>query len=252
MIEINDSNYRTFINAWQGSQLLRRGYRGAGAPVARLGTFEDMGIPLIPESEWDDHIRERERSHATLREYAQGMGLYVLNQARTNYCWVNAPTFCAMFARTLETGVATRFSPASAGARIKNFRNVGGWGSEAYDWFFEHGVNLQEHWPANEISRAFNTAENQELARHNRLREGYKLHSWQEVGSCLIAGIPVAAGYDWWLHEVTLMDLVLRTHDGIIANSWDVTWGDQGYGKLVGNRKFPDDAVALTSLALAA
>lgn len=137
----------------------------------------------------------------------------------------------------------------AAGARIKNFRNVGGWGSEGLNWMLDHGVNLQSDWPANAIIRTYDTPENRERAKLNRIVEYFRLDNWDEVGSCLLAGIPVACGYNWWSHEVTGMDLT-PAGDLIIANSWG-NWGDQGYGLLQGSKRVPDDAVAIVSMMAA-
>lgn len=242
---IDDNNYQQFTRNVPG-----RGYYGMWRTQERRATapgFEALaGVPLIPESEWSDRIRQREKDHATLKEFALGIGLEVLNQASTNYCWINAPTFCCMVTRAKETQREIRLSPASGGARIKNFRNVGGWGSEALDWFIQHGLNEQSDWPANAIDRRYDTAENREKAKIHKVLEYYRLDSWAETVSCILSGVPVAVGYNWWSHEVTAMDLLL---DGglVIANSWG-NWGDQGYGVLQGSKRYPNDAVAITAM----
>jgi len=67
---------------------------------------------------------------------------------------VNAPTHCCEIARLVETGRVFSYSPASAGAPIKGFRNVGGWGSQALDYFLEYGLNETVDWPANAMTDA--------------------------------------------------------------------------------------------------
>lgn len=251
MVVINDSNWTAFAN--DSNPTRARGYQGMwendGLKAAAKGFGELVNVPLIPRSEWGDRARQRESDQTRLKDFCLGSGLTVLNQQSTNYCWINAPVFCCMVTRLKETGQLVRLSPASAGARIKNFRNVGGWGSEGLNWMVEHGVNLQSDWPANSISRNYDTPENREKAKLNRIVEYFRLDNWDEVASCILAGIPVACGYNWWRHEVTGMDLT-PSGDLIIANSWG-NWGDQGYGVLQGSKKDPDDAVAIVSMQAA-
>jgi hypothetical protein len=80
----------------------------------------------------------------------------------------------------------------------------------------------------------------------NRVREYFRLNLWAEVVSCLLSLIPVAGGYNWWSHEVTLMRLSIEIRLRIY-NSWG-NWGEEGFGWLDGNRRYPDDAVAIVDL----
>lgn len=253
-IIINDSNYQQFINPVVDGEVKKCSFRGMFRPqsIVRARTFEDLkSVPLIPEADWDDHIDQLERDKATLKDFCLESGLEVLNQGQTNYCWINSPTFCAMIARLQETGQCIRFSPASAGARIKNFRNVGGWGSEGLEFMIENGINEQDDWPANAIERRYDTPENREKAKKNRVLEYFHLKSYEEVVSCILSGVPVACGFNWWSHEVTGMYVTLRTHNLGIGNSWSPKWGEYGYGELEGRKRIPDDAVAMPVLMAA-
>jgi hypothetical protein len=250
IIRINDSNYRSFLNPIVGGQRKYTGYMGMG-PGRGLGGFEALGIPLIPKSEWADIARQRQKERTRLKDFCLDMGLTVLDQSQTNFCWVNAPTYCAMVLRLQETGQLVRLSPASVGAKIKNFRNVGGWGREGLDGGIKWGFNLQQDWPANAINRSYDTDANRQKALQNRIVGYYRLRSgqagWPEVVSCILAGIPVAVGYDWWRHEVTATDLQ-PNEDLDIANSWGPQWSEHGFGVLSGGKRYPDDAVAITAM----
>ncbi len=252
MVVIDDNNYQQWLNPIVGGERRLSGYKGMfkTKKARRKGkTFEDLtSVPLIPESEWDDRIRQKEKDRSRLKDFALDMGLTVLDQNGTNYCWINAPTFCCMVTRLQETGQAIRLSPASVGAPIKNFRNQGGWGSQGLDYMRKNGINLQGDWPANAINRSYYTEENRQKAKANIVLEYYYLKNWQEMASCILAGIPVGAGYNWWSHEVTGMDILKGSHDLIIADSWSTSYGDRGYGVLKGSRKYPDDAVAITAM----
>lgn len=241
---IDDNNYVRHIHGG------RRGYFGMferPEDKAVCKSFKDMGIPLLPESEWDDIIRELEKFESTLVHLCKDMQLDHKDQNRTNYCWVNAPTHCCEIIRLVETGQKISYSPASVGAPIKNFRNNGGWGSQALEYFKTHGLNLTEDWPDNAISRSYYTDENQQKKQRHKTVEYFYLDTWQERVSCILAGIPTADGYNWWGHEVTGAHITLRDHDLIIRNSW-ANYGDYGFGTLSGSRKYANDSVAIVSM----
>lgn len=241
---INDENYKQYLVGF-------RGYYGMWLSDEDRRTakgFGDLGIPLIPEREWDEVIDMLEKSQATIRQLSLARGLECLDQGSSNYCWVNAPTHCCEIARLVETGRVFSYSPASAGAPIKGFRNVGGWGSQALDYFLEYGLNETVDWPANAIDRRYYTTENQQKKLAHKTLERYVLNSWEERGSCILAGIPTADGYNWWSHEVTGVGIVKGSHDLRIRNSWGMSWSDKGFALLSGSRKQADDSVAITSM----
>ena len=247
---INDSNWKQIT----ADLTHPRGYRGMwlsdGARSAAPSFRDQTQIKLLTDTEIDERIDQAERDKATLKDFALDMNVECLDQGRTNYCWINAPVFCAMLRRLIETGQEHRYSPASGGAVIKGFQNVGGWGSQALAFMIENGINYQSDWPPNAIDRRYYTAENREKAKLNRVTEYYRLETWQEVKSCIAQKIPCGLGYNWWRHEVTGMCLTLRSHNLEIANSWG-NWGDRGYGTLEGSRRYPDDAVAIVSMTAA-
>lgn len=239
---ITDNNYHNFMN--QG----RKGYYGmfrSQEGRARAKSFADLGIPLIPENEWDDIIRQQQKDKSTIMDLCRELRLPCKDQASTYYCWVNAPTHCCEITRLTETGQVVSLSPASAGGPIKGFRNNGGWGEEALEYFKVNGLNETQDWPDNAISRSYYTAENKEKAKKNIAREYYKLNSWVERGSVILSGYPIADGYDWWRHEVTGVGIEIGSHDLVIRNSWGMGWGEEGFGILSGSRKMADDSVCI-------
>jgi hypothetical protein len=203
---------------------------------------------LIPRSEWQERIKEKEERKTRLSDIADRAGLPCKDQSQTNYCWINAPTYALELIRILQNQPMVILSPASGGARIKQYQNVGGWGEEAIQFIAEHGLVPVELWPANAISRIYATAENIELARQYRCLEWMECspRNDDELISCLLRGFPVPVGYNWWGHEVTAVDAVWLdgTHAIRIRNSWGMGWGSQGYGILQGAKMRADDAVS--------
>lgn len=216
-------------------------------PFGSMPFAEPFNLPLIPESEWIPRIQEAEQNKTHLRALAEQAGLTVLDQNGTNYCWINAPTFCVMLQRVAHGLPVKRLSPASVGAKIKNFSNQGGWGAEGLEYIVEHGLCTQETWPANAIQRQYDTSAANEERKKYRVREWWELpQTFAALVTCTLLNIPVAIGLAWWSHEVSAVRPVVV--DGRvcmeIANSWGADWSDNGYGILVPSKATPDDAVA--------
>lgn len=243
---INDDNFANFIVPPPGfSKGMEDGF---GDRRGSLRGFSAMGIPLIPEEEWDDTQRDNEKNGATIEQLCNDFNLPCKDQNGTNYCWINAPTHLAEIIRLKELGRKVSYSPASGGARIKNFRNQGGWGLEAVEFMVEHGMNYSEDWPDNAIKRSYLTDENKVAARKNKVVEFFRLDSWEEQVSCMLAGIPTADGYNWWGHLVCGVGITIGDHNRRIRNSWAMSWGDKGFGTLSGRKKYSDGSVAIVSM----
>lgn len=209
---------------------------------------------IVPRSEWQARIQEREEKKQRLQDIADQAGLPCKDQNGTNYCWINAPVHCLELVRVRQNEPTVILSPASAGAQIKNFQNRGGWGKEGLEWIVDKGVAPISMWPANAINRKYLTPETTQESLKYRVTEWWEIkpRNLDELISALFLG-PVAVGLNWWEHEVTYYDPIWV--DGTIAcrirNSWAMTWGDRGYGILQGSKMLADDAV-MARVAMAA
>jgi hypothetical protein len=242
-------------------ELERRSRDMDGVKILPFEAAADRGLSVIPESDWDDYIREAEKNNATNMELMLGSGAEVLDQKQTNYCWIFAVGTIMMLSRLQEgarhpDGRVIRPSPASAGAPITQFRNVGGWSSNGLEYVAQYGMNDEEEWPPTAISRTYYTDENKQKALKNRAIEVYymapnnKSQRWLETGTALSAGFGTASGYNHWSHAIGLMQLTLGTHDVVLANSWSPGWGDRGYGTLSksSGKAQPDDSCMVWTL----
>lgn len=204
---------------------------------------------LIPRSEWQARIEERQERKTRSRDLIDQAGLPCLDQNGTSFCWINAPVYCLQSQRVRQNQELVLLSPASAGAPIKNFRNVGGWGLEGLQWLSEKGCCPVSVWPANAIQRSYYTEANKTLALNYRVLEWWELRprNLDEQVSCLLHGIEYASGRNRWSHETTDVDALWL--DGAIAilgrNSWGMGWGDKGYFIMQGNQMMSDDSVAI-------
>lgn len=252
---IDDVNFKLFVDEADQNPKYGRGldpsYKQPLIPGLAT-TFTET----IPRSEWNDRIQYMEENRMRLPDLVDDLksrgkwnGPRVLNQSQTNYCWINAPVHTIMLTRAKQGELYIPLSPASVGAKIKNFRNVGGWGSEGLKYIRERGVVPQSLWPANAIDRRYDNEESDRARSHFKCHEWYTLRprNFDQLASCLLQNIPVAIGLNWWGHEVTAVAL-LRTGENeyaiLIDNSWGENWGDKGRGVLAGTKMLPDDAVA--------
>lgn len=186
---------------------LGQSWRGAGVFPAELE---------IPRDNWEELVEEQERTKTRLSDLILGVGLPCKDQNGTNYCWINAPTHvaeinCVQQNQRMPNGSLVILSPASVGAKIKNFRNQGGWGQEGLDYAVQHGFVPVGKWPANAIDRRYDTAEAWAEAAKFKPTNWFdlKARSFAQKASAHLRRMATADGYNWWSHEVTGYDLVI-------------------------------------------
>lgn len=232
------------------------GYRGmfqSDASAAKYSALPD--IYRVPSSEWQARITEMEETKTRVSDLIVLNKMKPKNQQSTNYCWIFAPTHLVEIKRRQQGQKHVDLSPASAGALIKNFKNVGGWGDEGLEWCVEKGLVPSEKWPDTAIDRRYATPENRALALNYRGIEWDRLKNNEigETASSIFHRNAVAVGYNWWGHEVIVCDPVWL--DGELAFRCRNSWGDRpdypnGFFVLRGRKMIPNDAVALrTALA---
>lgn len=206
---------------------------------------------LIPESEWEARIKEKEERKTRLSDIVLQAGLPCKDQASTNFCWANAPVHCMEIIRVIANEPMVILSPASVACPINGFRNEGGWGKDALEYIIENGVVPVDMWPANSINRSHFTDAAKEKARDFRAVEWWELRprNLKQHVSLLLRNIPLAVGLNYWRHEVTDYEPVWI--DGTVAirfrNSWTEDWptvGARGFSIRRGSKMYADDAVA--------
>lgn len=248
---IDDNNFQNFIDVSVDGEMKATGYWGGWERPEQkelAGTFEELGIALLTDDEIKERVRQDETDKTRLIDLCDDAGLHVKNQKSIPYCWVFAVIRCLEIMRLIETGQKHFLSPASCGAPVKNFRAVGGWGSQALERLKTHGCNYSSDWDDTAINRSLLTPENIEKAKKNIVLEYYSLESWQEHKSCLAQRIPVASGLPYWSHEVCDTGLTIELQP-VFDNSWSPQWGKNGRGVRAGSKMHPGDGdyVAITA-----
>ena len=227
---------------------LGTGYESRDWAAAPLGTFATpMPIDTIPRSEWADRIEAMDQAKAWPKDHKILSGFPSLDQARTNFCWANAPIACCHYVRAASGKPHVPLSPASIAAPIKNYKNKGGWGSQALKYLINNGAVPQSLWPANEINRNLDNDTSRQARKDYRVTEWWELDegNFDQLATCLFMGYPVAIGLNWWGHEVTAVQLLTKDGEYFtdIDNSWG-GWGDNGHGILTEQKSTADDQVA--------
>lgn len=221
--------------------------RGGRVPFAVGASGELPAEFRIDPSEYEARIKELETMQATIRDKATFANLLCLDQDGTNFCWGNAPTYCYEVTRVYSNAPLIYFSPGSVCGPVNGFSNTGGWGGSALKRMVSHGIAPQSVYPANQVRKPSNFDAAMTVAAQSKVLEWWTLRdrNMQDVVSCLLRGWPVAAGLNWWSHEVSYTRALWL--DGALAiefrNSWGMSYGTDGYGILQGNRMMPDDAV---------
>lgn len=232
---------------------LSTGYQGMFSSPESAATYSALSSSfMVPRSEWQGRCEEMAESKTLVSDLIVQAGLKPKNQLKTNYCWIFAPTGAIETQRLIQGQKYISLSPASAGAQIKNYRNVGGWGEEGLQWIADHGLVPTEYWPDTAIDRRYATSENKTRAMEFRATEWDRLKpkSIDEMMSCLFHRKVVPIGLNWMGHEMYAIDPVWRNGAiGIrVRNSWgDIPDWPNGFGILQGNKMIPDDAVCLRS-----
>lgn len=223
-------------------------------PYGKVSYAKPRTAKVYDRAEWPERIKAMKAAGSSLQDIWKYRKLPILNQQQTNYCWING-VIGAYHAMRAASGLPFRyFSPASVGARIKNFRNVGGWGGEAIEGINRFGINTIDIWPANAIDRRYDTAEAREASKLESVLEWDEIRpqSFDELFSSLLDGFACPVGHAWWGHLVChLVPVQLGRNDfgTIFANSWGDDWEDEGFGVMHEEKATPDEANALRVVA---
>ena len=216
-------------------------------------------MPLIPRSEWSVRIKEKTRLGAHLSDVrnraANGQPMPNLDQGSVGYCWAHSVVHTVMIARAVANQPYVPLSAYAVAAIIKGGRDEGGWCGLAAKFVREVGVPAQSFWPQGQRSLVLDTPTMRENAARHKVTEDWvdltrpvwnNQLTFDQLATCLLAGVPCAVDFNWWGHSVCALDLVEVEANSFgirILNSW-ANWGDNGTAVLVGSRAIPDGAIA--------
>jgi hypothetical protein len=242
------------------------GYKGWQQPAAPHTFYRGprpVG-PLVPRSEWTRRIEQGQGSF--LSDLKRQHNIEALDQDGLNYCWAYGSVRAAQYWRLLKGLRWLDLSPESVAGPCVNWRNRGGYASQAFEQMERAGVcetsYMDEPWSRDPRKWKEGWQEN---AAQNALPNWYAIErdhvpDFDEVITCLLSRLPVAAGLPWWGHLVCFLEAVIvpagsapaNTPDGaavgvLFENSYGVDWprkGANGLAVLTESRATPDGAAA--------
>lgn len=265
---IDDSNYLQFQDPTIGGEHKSRGLNPRnlhptfGSPMSSPSAAES-GLILIPMEQWPDKIADKERNKATLKYLWKQSPIGILNQNGLSYCHAFSPAWAIMLYRELMGLPYVELSASSIGGPVTGFRNAGAWIVDDLEQIVKVGCATTDFVPMRQVSKSgYKSGWEANAALHKVL--GYKelqSRNFVEHGSALLQDKPVCVGLNYWGHAVT--DIVLVDLDpskkatdasryGVeFANSWDVDFGDGGFGIRAGSKKYADEAYIVDQIVAA-
>lgn len=216
--------------------------------------WNSFSMPVIPRSDWPELIKEGNAREVFGIHHHKKNKVPILDQKRTNYCWMNGPVGAIMNTRVKVGLPNINLSSASAAAPGKNYRNVGGWGGEAIDYINKYGLAPHSQWPNAAIDRNYYSP-TRAIAKHFGIGDWIELRAknFDQLMTCLLMGWEVAVGYMWWGHLVFLnapVQIGRNEFGAICVNSWGERWENGGMTVLAENKATPDEANAITTVKM--
>lgn len=225
-------------------------------------------LQIYPRSEWSARIKEKNELKSNISDVRNradnGQRMKSLDQNGQGFCWAYSVTATVMLVRAINNVPFARLSAHAVGCKVKNFRDEGGWCGLSAKFIREHGVPSVEFWKEKSMSRTNDTPETWANAAQHTITEDWvdltrqvydQNLTFDQLATCLLAGIPCAVDFNWWGHSVCAMDLVEVEPGSFgirILNSWTDGWGEYGTSVLRGSKAVPNGALATRVVGAAA
>ena len=240
----------------------------AGAMVSEEFNKE---VPLIPFENWPALIEEQERNRTRISDIRmigdKGKPIPSYDQNGQGFCWEYS-TLAGVTLKRAQMGLPyIRLSGHASACKIKGFKDEGGWCGLSTSDGVTRGFIPASLWVEKSMNRKYDTAENWEIAKNFCITEGFldmqqavwdMSLTFQQVGSCILGGIPCPVDFNWWSHSICGMDLVyvtdkyppsdVRCYGLRIWNSWKDMWGFMGTGVILGKKAVPNGSTAIRNV----
>jgi hypothetical protein len=208
-------------------------------------------IPLIPESEWIDRIKERkalgqfpgQRRRALSAKRGKSVIKY---QNGLGYCHLYGLASSVEYLRQMAGLDYVELAPESGGG-VVGWQNRGGTMDRDIEWIAQRGFAPRNYVPEHSINPRTYKSGWDNAAKAFAPAEWYDLtltgSIWQATVSTLLAPqpLPVYMGCRWWSHAFWACGLEVLDGEVCleIENSHGVQSGKDGYLVLRGSKKIP-------------
>ena len=245
----DDSNYKLLADDPTTDSI--RQYSSAPYEARGYGSMPwgSVDIPEFSRAELKERIEEGHRKKLFPLYHFKQHKVPILDQKRTNYCWVFAVTGALMVSRVQHGFPNVTLSAASAGAPGKRYQNVGGWTGEAIGYISKFGLVPANLWPQDAINNSYFSG-TREIAKQFNVGKWSEMRprSIGQVIASLYFGYPVTVGLNWWRHAIYYL---APYWDGgvkiLFANSWGLGWENEGCGVLDEGKATPDEVNCVIS-----
>lgn len=186
-------------------------------------TLSEAGIEVIPIREWDDYIGGQD--DVDLRK----LGSIILDQDGVGSCASEAKDNAVETAMRFAGQKPVRFNPWGTYGRVNGGRDAGSSLQDNIAFGQRYGCFPEDVWSRSNGWRAEPSDEAYQEARKYRLLEVARARDWEEFGTLLLVAVVINFGYPG--HAIDAVSLLSTTRLQY-ENSWDISWGDEGYGTL--------------------
>lgn len=233
----NPPMYRNDNGVWvpRAKGLITPDEARANAEPDALRDLETLEMPraprvrddfkLIPEREWGDVLQQKRQDEAMNRPFVK----FILDQNGHGSCASAGYAGCVMFLQGQQGSVAEKLNELGLYGLVNGGRDGGSSLSDNISAGAKYGVPSERVWPRSHGWRKKLSDEARQDALRNRLDEYWRVGSKIELGTAILLGMPVYAGYSG--HAWFAVDL-LDSDRFVWANSWGASWSDGGFGTL--------------------
>lgn len=175
-------------------------------------------IRIIPRDQWDEIAQEISLKNRVLK---------IKDQNGFGACASYASVLSVEIARELAGYPYEELNALSVYGRVNGGRDAGSSIDENLRFIQQRGVVPVRLWPESKGWRANPPEEAWDAALDYRIDEADDIANVDEFVSVLLGGRPVV----WGSRGHALCAIAHKKDYPEVANSWDTSWGDEGFGK---------------------